>query len=754
MGPSTEHKYEGISETIEPVEEVGPIKYSTQYISISRIVGSQVSSGRHEESSAETEPQVFEYVDVIYTSDLAFDKEINAKGSDTSKPVNFEIHSRGHNHIRILSPAVCEALRCTVDYFPDIDLSGSTIDIPEPFEIFVFFEKQLNEYRERLERATESDKGPLCMNRYASKHISIVQQFVKERTQLAVDAERERHTRGYATFDMLWLLYKPGLDVYFDKPGIGEHEPYVIHGVSSKRLNGTTLEYTTSFWNMKCDFDWVGPSVVTQTVKRFAGEKKITTLQAFPCEYLRFMENLTPLDTETIRNHFIERGKKWYETKRGKRWYWFEGHPTTFPRQKYVGYAMVDTIQFRLTYPDEKEDLQNVAHASNPLRICTCDRCGDLIYKYGVAPRFGGYFQINPRTVERLTDHQFFLCDRSTEAFLFKLRTWRFQEARFDKTLFEGLVLKEKTKTMIKDLTTMYFKNNTDASSMDESLYTRLSTIHKMTSSEKKETSWSADFIQGKGESLTFLLHGKPGVGKTYTAECIANLTERPLLTLTGSDIGINSDTIEENLVRWFKLAERWGVIMLIDEADIYLEERKVSDLHRNILVASFLRALEYFKGILFLTTNRVGAFDEAFVSRINLQIHYPEFSDEDRDKVWEAFFQKLEEERETTMRIPPSTRDYPRLQEIRELKWNGREIRNSFQIAVALAEKQGLKDKEGRILIKSDHIKATVDMSRDFKNYLAVLHKGDLSKRAALMGTRVDNYNSPAKASGQLDKY
>lgn len=116
---------------------------------------------------------------------------------------------------------------------------------------------------------------------------------------------------------------------------------------------------------------------------------------------------------------------------------------------------------------------------------------------------------------------------------------------------------------------------------------------------------------------------------------------------------------------------------MLIDEADIYLEERKVSDIERNNMVASFLRALEYFKGILFLTTNRVGAFDEAFVSRINLQIHYPEFSDEDRDKVWDAFFQKLEEDRETTMRILPSTRDYPRLQEIRELKWNGREIRN-----------------------------------------------------------------------------
>ncbi|KAI1740428.1 hypothetical protein F4680DRAFT_419427 [Xylaria scruposa] len=756
MDPPTQG--ESISKTIKLVEEVVPIKYSTKYISTSKSNVSQVLSGRQKEPSIESEPQVLEYVEIIYTSDLGLSND--APKPDADEKAHFSVHSRGRSYIRILSPAVGEALRCTVDYFPGVDLSGNTIDIFEPYAIFVFFERQLNEYRERLEQATENGMSPLCINRYACKHISIVQQFVKERTQLAVDAERERHARGYATFDMLWLLYKPGSDVYYDVPKVGEYEPYVIKGVGAQWQNGATSEYTIFFWNMKTDFYWIGPSVESHTQERFAGEKKITTLQAFPCEYLRFMENLNEPDTERIRNHFIERGKKWYEAMRGKRWYWFEGHSTTFPRQKYVGFTMVDSLQFQAAFPDETEKLEDVAHNSSPLRICTCDRCRDLIYQHAVTPRFGGYFQINPIAVEKLTDHQFFICDKSVEAFLFNLREWKtlhisgFRDPHFDKTLFKRLVLRDETKTMIDDLTTTYLKNNTGDYSADEEMYTRLSTVHKMISSKKTGMSWSADFIQGKGEGLTFLLHGKPGVGKTYTAECIANLTERPLLTLTCSDIGVDPSSIEEKLLKWFGLAERWSVILLIDEADIYLEERKISDINRNNLVAGFLRALEYFKGILFLTTNRVGAFDEAFVSRINLQVHYPEFSDEDRDKVWDAFFQKLEEDRETTMRIPPSTRDYTRMQEIRELKWNGREIRNSFQIAVALAEKQGIKDKEGRILIKPDHIKATVDMSRDFKNYLAMLHKGDLSKRAALMGNRLDSYNSPRKPSEQLDKY
>jgi hypothetical protein len=49
------------------------------------------------------------------------------------------------------------------------------------------------------------------------------------------------------------------------------------------------------------------------------------------------------------------------------------------------------------------------------------------------------------------------------------------------------------------------------------------------------------------------------------------------------------------------------GIVVLLDEADVFLEERDVKDLNRNALVSVFLRALEYYDGILILTSNRVG---------------------------------------------------------------------------------------------------------------------------------------------------
>lgn len=117
---------------------------------------------------------------------------------------------------------------------------------------------------------------------------------------------------------------------------------------------------------------------------------------------------------------------------------------------------------------------------------------------------------------------------------------------------------------------------------------------------------------------------------------------------------------------------------MLIDEADIYLERRSVTDLTRNNLVASFLRALEYFRGILFLTTNRVGIFDEAFISRIHFSIHYPSLNGDERYKVWNGFFEHLQRQRENSMRIHRETKVYVREDEdLVKLEWNGREIRN-----------------------------------------------------------------------------
>lgn len=128
--------------------------------------------------------------------------------------------------------------------------------------------------------------------------------------------------------------------------------------------------------------------------------------------------------------------------------------------------------------------------------------------------------------------------------------------------------------------------------------------------------------VKGKGRGLIILLHGVPGVGKTSTAETIADATGRPLLSVTCGDIGENAAEIEKNLEQIFTNSHRWGCVLLLDEAEVFLAKRNLEDLKRNAMVSVFLRVLEYYSGILFLTTNRVGTIDEAFKSRIQISLY------------------------------------------------------------------------------------------------------------------------------------
>lgn len=246
--------------------------------------------------------------------------------------------------------------------------------------------------------------------------------------------------------------------------------------------------------------------------------------------------------------------------------------------------------------------------------------------------------------------------------------------------------------------------------------------ISKFTPSTPTVTPWPSDFIKSKGEGRIFLLHGPPGVGKTCTAECIAELTHRPLLALTSGDISTTPSAIsvERSLSYFLALGERFGALVLLDEADVYLEARRTRDLHRNGLVSMFLRALEYYRGVLFLTTNRVEAFDSAFTSRIHVALRYRALGDGERARIWGLNIERLERESGGRVTVPEGTR---RLvaegEEVKGLRWNGREIRNALQTAVALAEAEAEERGEDKVVVGEGCVRAVVTMSRGFKEYL-----------------------------------
>lgn len=113
--------------------------------------------------------------------------------------------------------------------------------------------------------------------------------------------------------------------------------------------------------------------------------------------------------------------------------------------------------------------------------------------------------------------------------------------------------------------------------------------------------------------------------------------------------------------------------------------------------------------GILILTSNRVGTFDQAFKSRIQLALHYGNLSKSQRYKIWQNFFSRLQDLGEKDMNIADL---YAHVGELAEHEMNGRQIRNAITTARQLAQFDG-KDLTHELLL---HV---IKVASKFESYL-----------------------------------
>lgn len=150
------------------------------------------------------------------------------------------------------------------------------------------------------------------------------------------------------------------------------------------------------------------------------------------------------------------------------------------------------------------------------------------------------------------------------------------------------------------------------------------------------------DIVEGKSGGTIVLCKGGPGLGKTLTAEVYSEISERPLYRVHSGQLGVAAPALEQHLGEVLDRAKRWGSILLIDEADVYVRQRD-NDLEHNAVVAVFLRTLEAFEGLLFMTTNRGGDIDDAIVSRCIAVIKYETPDEEDCKRLWRILGKQFE---------------------------------------------------------------------------------------------------------------
>ncbi|KAI2466168.1 hypothetical protein F4781DRAFT_406556 [Annulohypoxylon bovei var. microspora] len=655
-------------------------------------------------------------------------------------------------HLHIHSTLLINALRSVVKYSAE-GPSGDETDhlkagtFSHPYRDLFYHRQELLDFKTQTTgiRANHTE----AYNAECDKHIDYLLQYLENEPTIQVKALEARWAKKVptTTFAGLWLLLRPGSDVYVLQDG--QLNAYVVDSISGGvehffrgQWSVSIASYSIRLWNLVYDGKAISRRAKIVIIPVFDNERNITSLPVFPT---RFRDEL---DNGERRKQLIERGQKLFRFAKGPAFLEYTGSGLRPGWKKYNRARVVvehesrpwgneDFVNMYDWELDEDEYSTEIRERSRtPHCECvTCNRTklGQETYASGT---FGDYDDIDPKGSQSLSEHQCLLCMSHMFGFILKDRM-------YDLIDISGLATPRIAKDAIDQLV-MRPESNKDAIKAIVQTYTDTSSQAEL---------FSADFIHGKGEGQIFLLHGPPGTGKTLTAESVAEYTKRPLLSITAADLGHEPIQLEKNLLRFFKDANSWDAIVLLDEADVYLERRSTNDLRRNSIVSIFLRALDYFQGILFLTTNRVGHFDEAFLSRIHVAIGYETLDDAAREQIWDNLFKKLKDDHKhggPEIHYEYDAKQYVKKNdEIKTLEWNGREIRNAFQSAVALAiydsraaREKGATVEESIPEVKENHLKQIANMSTAFKSYMTSTHEGVKdSDLAYKIGIRNDNF-------------
>ncbi|KAL8997627.1 MAG: hypothetical protein Q9169_003175 [Polycauliona sp. 2 TL-2023] len=658
--------------------------------------------------------------------------------------------------VEIWSPPFIELLRLLAYSNVDLPASEDMLRLKEPLMPLFHVRTKLVEWLESAEADSQNQEHV-----QAQEHTKLILTFFENEYQDVVKIQNLVGTGDSSTvitYEHAWLLYAPGT-VVFSKEN-GEYEAFVVESVRgcqrhqpsyNSRFTHSTLQITC--WSIDYDGEIFGRVWSTHYVAPFEGSKEIGTLDLIPEGFI--------LDGKSVKASLVERGSQFWALQ-GQCFREYTGEVWSSRMNEDPIRVMVDhlTYQRRMNWPIEIDRKRGPANAqsknwrenrfsrgrkgrrdprgvSPPPPPRMMQQPTHNIYAHGDDRDFSPNGGMNQEQHEEAYERV--VCDRPPQAVNAVFKKYDVLDASIEpddmiKLLcpqsVHGYCLRDKTwkKLNVTQLRPVGFRQNAWERLVLDEEYKDI--VQAMVSSYVDKTASIDDLIAGKGAGLVTLLHGPPGTGKTLTAECVAESFGKPLYQVTCGEIGTHPSMLEERLGEIFEDAVTWGAILVLDEADVFLQERDYENLERNALVSIFLRTLEYFNGILFLTTNRVGTFDQAFQSRIHITLGLPILDQPRRTEVWTIFLQELTK----SQKLSPS-----QLADLRSQAastWsrqalNGRQIRNSVRTALLVAQRK-------KETVAEKHFDTVLRIGREFESYMNVLRKGDADVIAEVKGDRL----------------
>ncbi|KAJ9656286.1 hypothetical protein H2198_005061 [Neophaeococcomyces mojaviensis] len=535
-------------------------------------------------------------------------------------------------YVDIKSPGLRDILRAVLK---DIKWVSLADDKPS-FEQNLLFQylPELEEYRASVTRDGAHNLTSL-------EALDLLIQTISDRSKATSERLDPLLREGKITYDLLWALFKANGHVITTCPGSGQMRCLQYNMGEEKKT-----EQGVEYFELQCqylDFDGKVFGTVTEKlpIERFRGARAVTALDLYPVHY-----HCTPNE---IMHSFIERGRKFIDLM-GSHHRAYDGLAFRRTRDGLVRISlrsniMIDAEQFRKTNPSyaritvkKTEEGLFSDYTTMQQRVMKCDM-----------------------TLANLADDKLVLCPPTVLGFSLNDKFWgeyavdHIHDINPSSTPFDHLSIPISMKNTIRSVTRGRLRRFEDGK-------------------------WSGSSTSVAGSGMRILLHGPPGVGKTLTAEALSEYHRRPLYSVSAGELSSDAAELDPQLTNIFRVASAWNAILLIDEADVFLQRRAELSLERNRLVAVFLRKLEHFDGILILTTNLIDHFDSAILDRMHLQMQYHDLDKAAKKEVVTSVLKSVCGDHG----LSNFGADY--LDRFAGMKVNGRQIKNVVSIAHALA--------------------------------------------------------------------
>ncbi|KAL8956974.1 MAG: hypothetical protein Q9193_005637, partial [Seirophora villosa] len=552
---------------------------------------------------------------------------------------DLKIASITDEFMTIHSPYLIDIMPKVVSYYPISKSSGSklfaehqSLKISKPYRMLGGARPNLKSLRESYmkdlsgsDEKSEEDDENTKVKQITIKHIERLEHELDKVLEEPMRLERDgyRQDPAVASFDMLWLLFRPGTEVYT-----------VINDetISCRVLTPVweTLETRVTLDLRMWFLDFNGTHVNRRRhnvrIDSFDGKRQILSLEAYPTTYWK---------DKTLPQKMIDRGKKYMTFLQ-----------RNAPQCRYKGFTFAkldnDIGMREQHYYDGRvvvDPFFDYIEHGPPYKPLTWLNKTDIWRSITNDGSMDKYVNIDPKDPDlKLEDSHHILISGYIRGFTLGTRKWvwlhidNLEECTPAINLIDNLAIDPEDLSMVK-----------------------ASVPH-----------------------LEVRQRGDPLQDNTIRMDPIAGKA-RPLLRLSTGELGLDPTLLEEKLGKWFRMAEEWQAVLLIDEADVYLEQRGIGgSLERDAIVAVFLRSLEYYRGILFLTSNCVGRFDEAILSRVLLVVEFKDLAPRDRQTLRLYYQEKIESEKTNRYEIFSGAREsLEKIDEKTDCVYNGREIKN-----------------------------------------------------------------------------